>query len=75
MSFGYLLSSVQYDTFGTYTDNPRRPYFADPRAEACAIDFRLALARIEAEIRKRNVTRPLPYENQLPSMIPNSISI
>ena len=75
LSFGYLLSSVQYDTFGTYTDNPRRPYFADPRAETTAIDFRLALARIEAEIRKRNATRPLPYENQLPSMIPNSISI
>jgi len=31
--------------------------------------------QIEAEIRKRNRTRPLPYENQLPSMIPNSISI
>jgi hypothetical protein len=35
----------------------------------------MALAAIEAEIRKRNRTRPLPYENQLPSMIPNSISI
>lgn len=75
LSFGYLLSSVQYDTFGTYTNNPRRPYFADERAEATAIDFRMALATIEAEIRKRNKTRPLPYENQLPSMIPNSISI
>jgi arachidonate 15-lipoxygenase len=75
LSFGYLLSSVQYDTFGTYTDNPRRPYFADARAEAVNVDFRMALAAIEAEIRKRNGTRPLPYENQLPSMIPNSISI
>ncbi|HTS03752.1 MAG TPA: arachidonate 15-lipoxygenase, partial [Thermoanaerobaculia bacterium] len=75
LSFGYLLSSVQYDTFGTYSDNPRRPYFADARAEAVNVDFRMALAAIEAEIRKRNRTRPLPYENQLPSMIPNSISI
>lgn len=75
LSFGYLLSSVQYDTFGTYSDNPRRPYFADEEAEKASIDFRLALNRIEAEIRKRNETRPLPYENQLPSMIPNSISI
>jgi arachidonate 15-lipoxygenase len=75
VAFGYLLSSVQYDTFGTYSDNPRRPYFADARAEAVNVDFRMALAAIEAEIRKRNRTRPLPYENQLPSMIPNSISI
>jgi arachidonate 15-lipoxygenase len=75
VAFGYLLSSVQYDVFGTYTDNPRRPYFADRRAEAVNVDFRMALAVIEAEIRKRNRTRPLPYENQLPSMIPNSISI
>ncbi len=75
LSFGYLLSSIQYDTLGTYADNPRRPYFVDVRAEATAVDFRLALATIEAEIRRRNKTRPLPYENQLPSLIPNSISI
>jgi arachidonate 15-lipoxygenase len=75
VAFGYLLSSVQYDVFGTYSDNPRRPYFVDARAEAVNVDFRMALAAIEAEIRKRNKTRPLPYENQLPSMIPNSISI
>ena len=66
---------MQYDTFGTYSDNPRRPYFKDEKAEAASINFRLALARIEAEIRKRNESRPLPYENQLPSLIPNSISI
>ncbi len=75
IGFGYLLASVQYDTFGTYSDNPRRPYFGDPKAEAINTDFRMALAVIEAEIRKRNAARPLPYENQLPSMIPNSISI
>lgn len=75
LSFGYLLSGVQYDTFGHYSDNPRRPYFAEPRAEAAATDFRMALAAAEAEIRRRNRSRPLPYENQLPSMIPNSISI
>jgi arachidonate 15-lipoxygenase len=75
LSFGYLLSGVQYDSFGSYSDNPRRPYFADERAEAAAIEFRMALCAAEAEIRKRNLSRPLPYENQLPSMIPNSISI
>jgi len=75
IAFGYLLSSVQYDVFGTYSDNPRRPYFADVRAETVNVDLRMALAAIEAEIRKRNKSRPLPYENQLPSMIPNSISI
>ncbi len=75
LSFGYLLSSVQYDTFGTYSENPRRPYFVDGPAEKASIEFRMALARIEAEIRKRNEKRPLAYENQLPSMIPNSISI
>jgi arachidonate 15-lipoxygenase len=75
LSFGYLLSGVQYDTFGHYADNPRRPYFRDDRAEAAAIDFRMALDAAEAEIRNRNRSRPLAYENQLPSMIPNSISI
>lgn len=75
LSFGYLLSSIQYDVLGTYSGNPRRPYFGDARAEATAVDFRMALAAIEAEIRRRNKTRPLPYENQLPSLIPNSISI
>jgi len=75
LSFGYLLSGVQYDSFGSYSDNPRRPYFAEERAEAAAIDFRMALWAAEAEIRKRNLSRPLAYENQLPSMIPNSISI
>lgn len=75
LSFGYLLSGVQYDTFGTYGDNPRRPYFQEPRAEAASIAFRAALATIEAQIRERNLSRPLAYESQLPSMIPNSISI
>jgi arachidonate 15-lipoxygenase len=75
LSFGYLLSGVQYDTFGTYSDNPRRPYFGEPRAEAAAVSFRAALAAIESEVRKRNLARPLAYESQLPSMIPNSISI
>ena len=75
LSFGYLLSSVQYDTFGTYSENPRRPYFVDEGAEKASTEFRMALNRIEAEIRKRNEKRPLPYESQLPSMIPNSISI
>jgi len=74
-SFEYLLSSVQYDTFGHYDSEPRTPYFTDPRIQTLAADFRDALALIEIEIRKRNQTRPIPYPYQLPSQIPNSISI
>jgi len=75
LSFEYLLSAIQYDTFGHYEDNPRTPYFADPRVQPLVADLHDALARVEIEIRKRNTTRPLPYEFQLPSRIPNSISI
>jgi len=74
-SFEYLLSSVQFDTFGHYDADPRTPYFTDPRAQTLAADFRDALALIEIEIRKRNQVRPIPYPYQLPSQIPNSISI
>lgn len=74
-SFEYLLSSVQYDTFGHYEGNPRTPWFTDPRVQPLAADFRDDLALIEIEIRKRNRERPMPYPFQLPSMIPNSISI
>jgi arachidonate 15-lipoxygenase len=74
-SFEFLLSSVQYDTFGHYESNPRAPYFTDPRVQPLVADFHDSLALIEIEIRKRNQTRPMPYPFQLPSMIPNSISI
>ena len=74
-SFEYLLSQVQFDTFGHYDTNNRVPYFADPRIPPLVADFQEALALIEMEIRKRNKARPMPYPFQLPSMIPNSVSI
>lgn len=74
-SFEYLLSGVQYDTFGHYESNPRTPYFTDPAVQPLVADFQDALALVEIEIRKRNQTRPMPYPFQLPSQIPNSISI
>ncbi len=74
-SFEFLLSSVQYDTFGHYEANARTPYFTDPKIQPLVADFQEQLALIEIEIRRRNKTRPMPYPFQLPSQIPNSISI
>ncbi len=74
-SFEYLLSGVQYDRFGYYESNPRVPYFTDPRVQPLVTELHEALSLIEIEIRKRNQTRAIPYPFQLPSMIPNSISI
>jgi arachidonate 15-lipoxygenase len=74
-TFEYLLSAVQYDTFGRYEHNPRDPYFTDPRVQPLVADLQQALAAVEGEIRRRNARRPLPYVFQLPSQIPNSISI
>lgn len=73
--FEYLLSGVQYDTFGHYNEDPKIPYFADPRLEDPLSEFQKELAEIEVEIRKRNKGRPMAYPFQLPSQIPNSISI
>ncbi|MGH8029565.1 MAG: lipoxygenase family protein [Arenimonas sp.] len=73
--FEFLLSGVQYDTFGHYEHNPRDPYFTDPRVQPIVADLQAALSLIETDIRKRNLTRPMPYPFQLPSQIPNSISI
>jgi len=75
LSFAYLLSSVQYDNFGHYSDNPRAPYFADVRVREAEADFKADLCAIEQTIRARNKQRPMPYPYQLPSHIPNSISI
>ncbi len=74
-TFEFLLSQVQYDTFGRYEHNPRDPYFTDPRVQPIVADLQDALALVEIEIRKRNRERPIPYPFQLPSQIPNSISI
>jgi arachidonate 15-lipoxygenase len=73
--FEFLLSAVQYDTYGRYEHNPRDPYFTDPRVQPLVADFQDALALIEIQIRARNQERALPYPFQLPSQIPNSISI
>jgi arachidonate 15-lipoxygenase len=75
VSFGYLLSGIQFDTFGQYSSNPRIPYFTDSKVAEFALDFQEDLAEIEKTIRQRNRGRPMPYHCQLPSMIPNSISI
>jgi arachidonate 15-lipoxygenase len=74
-TFEFLLTAVQFDTFGHYEHNPRDPWFTDPRVQPLVADLQAALARIEAQIRERNRTRPIPYPFQLPSQIPNSISI
>ncbi|GAA4356507.1 lipoxygenase family protein [Kangiella marina] len=74
-SFGYLLTEVQYDVLGYYSDNPRQPYFADPRVRRVVSEFQFALKEIEIRVHKRNEQRPFPYLCQLPSLIPNSISI
>lgn len=75
LSFEYLLSGVQYDTLGHYEHNPRRPYFEDPAVGSLVADLQDELALAEIEIRRRNRDRPLPYPFQLPSQVPNSISI
>ena len=74
-SFGYLLSAVQYDVLGHYSKNPRDPYFKDERVHEACEEFKADLARAEAEIRSKNKNRPIPYVFQLPSQVPNSISI
>ena len=75
LTFGYLLSGVQYDTLGYFSNNNRKPYFKDPRIQRILADFQLDLKKIEVEIHKRNETRPFDYNLQLPSIVPNSISI
>lgn len=75
--FEYLLSGLQYDTFGDYDDGSEKegPYFDDERVNEPLKAFQNKLKDIEAVINKRNKTRPMEYPFQLPSKIPNSISI
>jgi len=75
LSFEYLLSSVQYDVFGHYGSNPQFSWFAKQELQEALEDFQAELARAEATIQSRNRKRPMPYPFQLPSRIPNSISI
>lgn len=74
-TFGYLLSNVQYDKLGHYSDDPRKSYFEDPQVSPLVTEFQMKLNQIELTIHQRNKSRPFPYPFQLPSMVPNSISI
>lgn len=74
-SFGYLLSNVQFDKLGHYSADPRQSYFADKRVAPLVTAFQMQLNQVEIDIYQRNQHRPFPYLLQLPSMIPNSISI
>ena len=74
-SFAYLLTGVQFDTLGYYTDDPRSAYFTDKRVAPLVAKFQMNLSKAEIEISQRNESRPFPYIFQLPSMVPNSISI
>lgn len=75
ISFEYLLSSIQFDVLGHYSANAQHAYFADPKAERALEAFQSTLAQAEVTIRARNLARPMPYLFQLPSKVPNSISI
>ncbi|MGJ7489315.1 lipoxygenase family protein [Variovorax sp. ZT4R33] len=75
LSFTYLLSSIQFDALGHYASNPQYPHFADRSAQKALEAFRVALAQAEITIHQRNLGRPIPYLFQLPSRVPNSISI
>ena len=75
LSFGYLLSSVQFDRLGHFSTNPRRPFFQDPRVAPALTQFQAKLAQAEAIIRGKNLKRVVPFETQVPSYVPNSISI
>lgn len=74
-SFEYLLSSIQYDRLGHYSANPQFPYFDDPKLQSALDLFQSDLSRDEATIIGRNQTRPMAYPYQLPSRVPNSVSI
>lgn len=75
VSFVYLLSSIQFDALGHYASNRQYPHFADRPAQKALEAFQAELAQAEITIRQRNLERPIPYLFQLPSRVPNSISI
>ncbi|MFT4927329.1 MAG: arachidonate 15-lipoxygenase [Phenylobacterium sp.] len=70
-SFEFLLSEVQFDTFGHYPEE----CFDDARVLGYINDLQKELGGIEKTIEERNKSRAFPYVYQLPSKIPNSISI
>jgi arachidonate 15-lipoxygenase len=75
VSFVYLLSSIQFDTLGHYASNRQHPHFTHRPAQKALEAFQAALAQAEITIHQRNLERPVPYLFQLPSRVPNSISI
>ena len=74
VSFGLLLSNVQYDKLGHYK-NDGSHYFTDLKAQNVVLAFQKELQSIEKTIVQRNQSRAFSYPFQLPSKIPNSISI
>ncbi len=70
-SFEYLLSEVQFDQFGYYPKGT----FIEPTVLRHIRDLQNQLGKIEETIKARNKTRAFAYVYQLPSKIPNSISI
>ncbi len=65
-----FLGSVRHTTYGQY-DSDR---FKDAAVDAAAKKFLQDLARIEADIKTRNMSR-IKYEHLLPSLIPQSTNI
>lgn len=65
-----FLGSTYHTALGKYDLG----YFVDPRIVAANLKFLANLARIEGDIKKRNLSRT-PYEHLLPSRIPQSTNI
>ncbi len=66
----YLLGSVYFTRLGTYESDA-----LDAKAAPALKAYQANLLKVEAEITKRNQTRPIPYTYLLPSKIPMSINI
>lgn len=71
MAVADLLTSQQWDELGNFGPGA----FVGPSVERTVGIFQAELATIETTIAARNATRPFAYELQLPSRVPNSISI
>jgi arachidonate 15-lipoxygenase len=77
LSTTFLLSSFRYDRLGHYAPSFFET-FADgmrDKVKTVVTDFQQQLDAVEAEIDRRNQSRPVAYDYLKPSLIPNSISI
>jgi arachidonate 15-lipoxygenase len=75
LSFEYLLSSIQFDVFAT---TPRTGSIPTSRRRSWSRRSRTSTSRCtrpKSRSTRANRMRPMPYPYQLPSRIPNSISI